>query len=153
MILELPKKLHNFTIEVPRENQDNLIINGQLRDLTKEETTTIKEKYKSSMENFKQIQKLYKDVEFLTLEKDVLSKKEDKTEVVALIKDKLYPAETKLNELTENLDMSKLNEDMAKDKLELQLCLNSKNEVMKLSAQFGYGLVLDTILKDIEEGK
>jgi len=159
------KLLEQFTIEVPRQSGDNDIIKGSLIPETKKLLKEIENKFEADIKNAKQLQKDFNKLSRL------LEKIESLTDTIAIIKDEtakmnmidkrqslrdeLYLLQDKAEDDTESLKQKDPQEIRAKEHIERRVRADNENKakLIELCDNYGYTMVFETIIKDIEEGK
>lgn len=150
MKLEIKKTVEKFKIEVPQEDGTFKEILGTIRDFTKDEQETYEAKFNPLLKQLATLREISANKDYLLLKKDVLIKEDKKREA--------YDTLTEIKQLDEKMkendfDFGALDRDMIKDKFELTLDLECRNEVLELCEEHGYSVVLTCINKDIAEGK
>lgn len=126
-----------FTLELPREGQEDLIINGTIRDLKKSEAKEVETQYKTLQADLAK----GKDLE----ERYEVAEGEEKVSLEAQIK--------ALEEKIKNEDIINA---LTKKKFDLTVKITVAEHMETLrniAEDFGYQLILDTIKEDLEEKK
>jgi len=126
-----------FTLELPREGQEDLIINGTIRDLKKSEAKEVEAQYKTLQADLSK----GKDLE----ERYEVAEGEEKVSLEAQIK--------ALEEKIKNEDIINA---LTKKKFDLTVKIpvaEHMETLRNIADDFGYQLILDTIKEDLEEKK
>lgn len=153
------KLLEPFTIEVPRQDGDYDILEGKFLPTTKKFEKDIEAKYSEQIEKAKVLQKktnklmrLEQSIQTneqrlnIKLDNDLINKKEQMLNDAYNLRDEIEA----LNEELKDYDMLEIK---GKEHINFRLRADedNKNKILQLCETYGYSMVFDTILKDIEE--
>ena len=158
-LLEIQDK---FTIEVPSKNGENEIIEGYLAPVSKQFLKDIKKKYDKQTKEAQKLKKennelirlnqkisnLDKQIEASESEEKLQLLKEQQalTELAYELSDKVEEASIKMQEFDPY-------EAKAFEHIENRVTSDKQKRIVELCESYGYALILNTINKDIEEGK
>ena len=134
-----------FTLEV-----GDSIYSGTLNDLSKEQKKEFdkkSEQLKNQLDNLKKQVKAYEKVKRNI---EIAEKCDDWEEVRALEKD-LQKIDSVIEKMTLKIDEDNLSELLYKDRLESSIESDNKKDILKAGEMYGYGLVFETIYKDVQE--
>jgi len=157
--------MENFTLEVPTGSDTFDIIKGGMIPESKKLLKEIELKFAPDISKAKQLQKdsnkmarLEQKISSLT---DTIAIIKDETAKMNMIDkrqgfyDELYLLQDKAAIDSESLQQKDVQEIRAKEHIERRVRTDDTNKakLIELSDKYGYALVFETILKDIEEGK
>jgi hypothetical protein len=136
---------NDFILEVEINNEEK-IIKGKYRELTKAEEKEFKAVFKKEYGYIDELQKLSKELNKLTarIEYD----KENKE-----LKDQLMDIYDKTTELTEKINKSDMKENTAKHRMKLTVTSDDMDDIINICEAYGYERVLTAIVEGSKEGK
>lgn len=154
----------NFTIEVPLQDGTFDIIKGRLLPATKQFEKDLKLKYEDNTNEAKKLQKLNKKLIRLNQEIDNLNQRaeykagDDKVALLETIQLKLneaYVLSDEVEQLNETLQEFDPQEVRATEHINARVKCDEENQrkIDAVVGKYGYKIVFDTILEDIETGK
>jgi len=135
------------TFEIELEN--GAVIGGTFRDLTKKERKEIEIKFEKDQQLANKLQKLSKKAKRLSIE---LKYEDDKSKIKEIQK-KIFKIEDEAETLQKELESLNTREETSK--IRFNMCVKSDKigELLEICEQYSYEIVMQTILKDIEEKK
>jgi len=152
----------NFTIEVPKEDGTMQEIKGILLPETKTFKKELKQKYDDKLKSAIKLQKENKELMRLNQKIENVSERikiaegEEKKELLneqQTLLDRAYKLSDKLEKDSNGFDGDDIQEGKAVDHIENRVESKQYDEIVKLGEQYGYVMVLNTILEDVEQGK
>jgi hypothetical protein len=134
-----------FIIET--ENDD---FKGTWRELTKKERKALKKDGESLKDKSKDIQKILKSLDDVK-ELLALAKSDNNFKQAADYQNQKMQMEAQLDDLSNELDAEEASEALYKKRLSASIISDDKVAIMKLGEEYGYKVVLDTIMTSIRE--
>lgn len=132
------------------DGEEETVLYGTFRDLTKLESKTFNKKNKKIKEQVQEVQLLLKQAKRMTLKIDLKTKLED-YHAVDKVQEKLFVIEDKIELLAEDFSESNAQIELLKERF--KLCLGGKDEleITKLSEIHGYDKIYTVIEESIME--
>lgn len=125
---------------------------GTFRELTKKELAEFKAKNETTSATIKKAQALIEKAKRITKSIEIKEKLEDWASVDELTKD-LHKTEDELYKLSDKFDAESERLNMIKERFELCLGGEQKDEIIDLADTYGYDTLMDIITEAIREGK
>jgi spore cortex formation protein SpoVR/YcgB (stage V sporulation) len=141
-----------FTMEVPQPGKANKKLSGFLRDLTKEEKEDFEADSQELRELRKKSRKMLRELERITRRVTLAEKRQDFDALEKLL-DEAVAIEDELDEIGDEHDIAKLNEEQARERLELCLSGSDRDEIMSLAERHGHVRVLETVMASAHEAE
>jgi len=131
------------------ELENGTVIGGTFRDLTKKEKKEIELKFEKDQQLTNKLQKLAKKAKRLSIE---LKYEDDKSKIKELQK-KIFKIEDETEAIQKELESLNTREEASK--IRFNMCVESDkiDDLLEICEQYSYEIVMQTILKDIEEKK
>ena len=154
-----------FTIEVPQEGKDNYVIEGKLLKDTPKLKKAIEKKYKKRDDEARKNQKIQNVIRRNQQKAQNIADRialiDDKKEKAELLKeqqallDEAYKLSDEFVEKIEKAEDTDILEIVAKEHIDSRVIIKDEDKAMfeSICNDYGYQLIWNTILQDIEEGK
>jgi len=141
-----------FTLTVRDQDGNEKILTGMLREYTKKEKQTAKDKYKKLLDAAEELQKLSRKIARNERQIEIKEKLEDYKAV-----DKLLTETNKLEDRVEEISthsMEAYKDDSGmKDRFNTCLSGDDKTDIIELAERVGYDVIYSKISESINEGK
>jgi len=141
-----------FTVTGGDQDGNEKILTGMLREYTKKEKQTAKDKYKKLLDAAEELQKLSRKITRNERQIEIKEKLEDYKAV-----DKLLTETNKLEDRVEELSASSMeaykDDSGMKDRFNTCLSGDDKTDIIELAERVGYDVIYSKISESINEGK
>lgn len=140
-----------FTFTVRDQNQNEKELKGTFREYTKEEQINANNKHKALLKKNEEAEKITRSLQRLYRKIDIKLKLED-YEAVDKLDDEISKLEDKAEKLGKGVDLDVYNEGL-KERFELCLGGDDKEDILELADRVGYAKVYEKIAEAIQAGK
>lgn len=134
------------------ELEDETVLSGTIRELTKKEAKELKAKFKDSDIQQKELQKLNKQKNRLLIDSEIAKDEKNYDELKAIL-DRLDNLDQLIETKSEEINESDIVQGMLRERFNLTVKSDQIEQITQLAEDFGYTLILQTIAKDLEEKK